>query len=123
MAILRKKSTNIIKEAEAEAEVIKKDMILQAKEKFLQLKSEHEKVINEKNHRILDAENKLKQREGSINQKIEDVHRNGGSITRQHCRLNAQNFGSSYGSWMSSASASITAWNAASSSSSVTKAW
>ena len=63
--ILRKRSTNIIKEAEAEAEVIKKDKILQAKEKFLQLKSEHEKVINEKNQRILSAENRLKQREGS----------------------------------------------------------
>jgi ribonuclease Y len=75
LAILRNKSTNIIKEAEAEAEVMKKDKILQAKEKFLQLKSEHEKVINEKNHRILDAENKLKQREGLINQKIEDIQR------------------------------------------------
>ena len=43
---------NIIKEANAEAEVLKKDKILQAKEKFLQLKSEHEKYINEKNQRI-----------------------------------------------------------------------
>jgi ribonuclease Y len=73
--ILRKRSTNIIKEAEAEAEVIKKDKILQAKEKFLQLKSEHEKVINEKNQRILVAENKLKQREGSLSQKFEDLQR------------------------------------------------
>jgi ribonuclease Y len=75
MMILRKRSTNIIKEAEAEAEVIKKDKILQAKEKFLQLKSEHEKVINEKNQRILIAENTLKQREGSLSQKTEDIHR------------------------------------------------
>ena len=75
MMILRKRSTNIIKEAEAEAEVIRKDKILQAKEKFLQLKSEHEKVINEKNQRILMAENTLKQREGSLSQKTEDIHR------------------------------------------------
>jgi ribonuclease Y len=73
--VLRKKSTNIIKEAESEAEVIKKDKILQAKEKFLQLKSEHEKVINEKNQRILVAENKLKQREGSLSQRIEEIQR------------------------------------------------
>jgi ribonuclease Y len=75
MMILRKRSTNIIKEAEAEAEVIKKDKILQAKEKFLQLKSEHEKVINEKNQRVLIAENTLKQREGSLSQKTEEIHR------------------------------------------------
>jgi ribonuclease Y len=74
-ALMRKKSTNIIKEAEAEAEVIKKDKILQAKEKFLQLKSEHEKVINEKNQRVLAAENRLKQREVMISQKIEEVQR------------------------------------------------
>ncbi len=74
-AMQRKKSTNIIKEAEAEAEVLKKDKILQAKEKFLQLKSEHEKVINEKNQRVLSAENSLKQREASISQKLEEVQR------------------------------------------------
>jgi len=75
LMILRKRSTNIIKEAMAEAEVIKKDKILQAKEKFLQLKSEHEKVIIEKNQRILVAENNLKQREGSLSQKTEEIHR------------------------------------------------
>ena len=75
LMILRKRSTNIIKEAMAEAEVIKKDKILQAKEKFLQLKSEHEKVINEKTQRILVAENTLKQREGSFSQKTEEIHR------------------------------------------------
>ncbi len=73
--IMRKKSTNIIREAEAEAEVIKKDKILQAKEKFLELKSEHEKAINEKNRLILIAENKLKQREGSVSQRIEEIQR------------------------------------------------
>jgi ribonuclease Y len=74
-AILRRKSTNIVKEAEAEAEVLKKDKILQAKEKFLQLKSEHEKYINEKNQRIQSSENTLKQREGSISQKLEEIQR------------------------------------------------
>ena len=75
LMILRNRSTNIIKEAEAEAEVIRKDKILQAKEKFLQLRSEHEKVINDKNQRILVAENTLKQREGSLSQKTEEIHR------------------------------------------------
>ena len=74
-AMMRRKSTNLIKEAEAEAEVIKKDKILQAKEKFLQLKAEHEKVINEKNQRILSAEGRLKQREAGVSQRMEEVHR------------------------------------------------
>ncbi len=39
---LKKKNAAIINEAKTEAEVIKKDKILQAKEKFLHLKSEHE---------------------------------------------------------------------------------
>ena len=39
-------------EAEEKAEVIKKEKILQAKEKFLQLKAEHEKVVNERNNAV-----------------------------------------------------------------------
>jgi ribonuclease Y len=73
--ILKNKSQNIIKDAQVEAEVIKKDKILQAKEKFLQLKAEHEKVINEKNSKISSAENKIKQRELAVSQKMEEVQR------------------------------------------------
>ena len=46
------KSAQVVKDAEAEGEVIKKDKILQAKEKFLQLKAEHEAHINERNQRF-----------------------------------------------------------------------
>ena len=69
------KAQTIIKDAEAEAEVIKKDKILQAKEKFLQLKAEHEKMIGEKNSTIAQAENKIKQKEQSLSQKLEQVQR------------------------------------------------
>ncbi|MCC6838514.1 MAG: DUF3552 domain-containing protein, partial [Bacteroidia bacterium] len=69
------KANNIIKEAEAEAEVIKKDKILQAKEKFLQLKAEHEKAISERNQAMQVAENKIKQKEQSLSQKQEQVQR------------------------------------------------
>jgi ribonucrease Y len=69
------KAQTIIKDAEAEAEVIKKDKILQAKEKFLQLKAEHEKMINEKNSTISQAENRIKQKEQTISQKMEQVQR------------------------------------------------
>lgn len=73
--ITEKKSSQILKDAEAEAEVIKKDKILQAKEKFLQLKSDHEKHINEKNFAVQNQENRLKQKESSLNQKLEELKR------------------------------------------------
>jgi len=72
---LGKKSAKIVQEAETEAEMIKKDKILQAKEKFLQLKVEHEKLINEKNNKIALGENKLKQKETVVAQKFEELNR------------------------------------------------
>jgi len=71
----KNKREEIVKEAEAEAEVAKRDKILQAKEKFLQLKTEHEKIINEKNSRLAQAENKFKQKELALNQKFEEAQR------------------------------------------------
>jgi len=71
-SVLRK-SEQITKDAKAEAEVLKKDKILQAKEKFLQLKAEHEKIINERNQVIQNKENQINQKESSLNQKIEDL--------------------------------------------------
>ncbi len=73
-ALLRKKN-KIMSDAQAEAEVIKKDKILQAKEKFLVLKSEHEKFVNEKNNKIFASENKLKQLETSLNQRRDEIQR------------------------------------------------
>ncbi len=72
---LKRKRLNIIREAETEAEVIKRDKILQAKEKFLQLKSDHERAINEKNQKILIAENRIKQRETLLSTKFEEIQR------------------------------------------------
>lgn len=75
MFATKNKREAIIKEAEAEAEVIKKDKILQAREKFLQLKAEHEKITNERNSRLGQAENKIKQKELALNQKFEEAQR------------------------------------------------
>ena len=73
--MMRNKSQRIIQEAEADAEVIKKDKILQAKEKFLQLKTEHEKMINERSNSLVSAENKFQQKEASLSQRIEENRR------------------------------------------------
>ena len=40
-----KEAQSIIKQGKSDAESLKKDKILQAKEKFIELKAEHEKVI------------------------------------------------------------------------------
>lgn len=70
---VQQKSAGIVKDAEAKAENIKNEKILQAKEKFLQLKSEHEKAINEKNQQVSVGENRIKQKEHSLNQKMEEL--------------------------------------------------
>ena len=73
--ILKGKKEEILKNAEAEGEAIKKEKIFQAKEKFLQLKSEHEAYINERNAQALQLENKLKQRELNLNQQNSEIGR------------------------------------------------
>jgi ribonuclease Y len=71
---LNSKKQRIIEEAKSEGEVIKKDKILQAKEKFIQLKTDHEKFIQEKGAKIGQLENKLNQRENTINQRREELN-------------------------------------------------
>ncbi|SDZ77657.1 ribonucrease Y [Arachidicoccus rhizosphaerae] len=63
------KAKGIVKEAHLRAETIKKEKQLEAKEKFVQLKAEHDKEILERNKKIGDIENKIKQKENTINQK------------------------------------------------------
>jgi ribonucrease Y len=87
---LKSRSRKIIREAEAEAEVIRKDKILQAKEKFLHLKSEHEKEINNRNAKVLAIENKIKQREVTISQKMEEQQRKSKEIDVIRESLSAQ---------------------------------
>ncbi len=60
---------NILKEAELRAETIKKEKQLEAKERFVQLKAEHDKEVLERNRKIGESENRAKQKEMAINQK------------------------------------------------------
>lgn len=65
----------ILKEAEVTAESIKKDRILEAKEKFLKLKSEFEEEANRKKNLIITNENKIKQRESNLSKQAEQNKR------------------------------------------------
>jgi len=73
--MLKKKSADMLKDAEAKGELILKNRQLEAKEKFLQLKTEHEKEVSQRNQQIAQQENKLKQKEQTLNQKIEQTQR------------------------------------------------
>jgi len=72
---LKARYDNILKEAETEAEVIKKNKLLEVKEKFLNKKADLEKEVAQRNQKIQQAENKLKQREMVLSQRQEEIQR------------------------------------------------
>ncbi len=65
----------ILKEAKVNAEEIKRNKILEAKERFLKLKSEFEEESNRKKNQIISNENKLKQREQNLSKQFEQAKR------------------------------------------------
>ena len=73
--VLKKKREGILKKAEEDAEVIKKNKLLEVKEKFLNKKSELEKEVAQRNQKIQQAENRLKQREINLNQQQQELQR------------------------------------------------
>jgi ribonucrease Y len=81
---------NIIKEAESEAEVIKKNKMLEVKEKFLSLKSDLEKQVTQRNSKIQATESKLKQRELQLNQRMEELQRKKNEATLSKENLDLQ---------------------------------
>ena len=72
---LKSKYDKILKEAETEAEVIKKNKLLEVKEKFLNKKADLEKEVSLRNQKIQQAEKKLNQRELVLNQRQEEIQR------------------------------------------------
>lgn len=66
----KRSASNIIKEANKEGESIKKDKILQAKEKFIELKAEHEKVILSRDKKMAEAEKRTRDKESQISSEL-----------------------------------------------------
>ena len=73
--ILKGKADAIIEKANVEAENIKQQKIFQAKEKFLQMKSEYEASVNSKNSELRDRENNIKTHEGQLNQQAGELNK------------------------------------------------
>lgn len=74
------KSTLIIKEAEIAAENLKRDKILEAKEKILKMRTEFEEEANRKKSQIIANDQKIKQREQTISKEIENLKRKEGEL-------------------------------------------
>ena len=73
--IFRFNSKGILRKAEEEAEVIKKNKIIEAKEKFIALKLEHENQVRQAEQKLHQQEQRQQQREQQLNQKQGDVQR------------------------------------------------
>ena len=73
--ISRSRAKSIVDEAKLEAEVIKKNMLLEAKEEEMKIKTEAEKAANARMSKIQSAEAKIKQREMQLGQMQAELQR------------------------------------------------
>ena len=83
-------SKGILRKAEAEAEVIKKNKIIEAKEKFIALKLEHENQVRQAEQKLHQQEQRQQQREQQLNQKQGDVQRAQNELNTQRQTLENQ---------------------------------
>ncbi|MCX6186691.1 MAG: ribonuclease Y [Bacteroidetes bacterium] len=89
-SMLKSKADRIIKDAETQAEITKKDKMLEAKERFLSLKDEHEKEVQSRNAQIIQNENKLKQMENTLKQKTDAAIKKDQELESVKQSLNSQ---------------------------------
>jgi ribonuclease Y len=68
------------KDALAEVELIKKNQLIEVKEKFIALKSEHEQQVQQRNAKIQEREVRVQQREMQLNQKQGEIQRKSNEI-------------------------------------------
>lgn len=79
-----------LKDAETQSEAIKRDKLLEVKEKFLNKKAELEKEVAIRNQKIQQNENRLKQKENQLNQRHDELIRKHGEIDVVKENLEAQ---------------------------------
>ncbi len=71
----RSEAQKIVSEAQFQAETLKKEKILEAKEKFVQMKADHEKDVLQRTQKLSESENRIKQKEQSLNQKDANIEK------------------------------------------------
>ena len=72
---LNKKVQQRLEEAENQAEAIKRDKLLEVKEKFLNKKAELEKEVQQRDQKLQQNEDRLRQKEMQLNQRQGDLQR------------------------------------------------
>ena len=87
---LESDKNRILEEAKMQGENLKKDRILEAKEKYMQLRSEYEKETNKRTQELSNAENRLKQKEQSLDDKIRNLKQREDETVQKGQRLDAQ---------------------------------
>ena len=65
----------LLSDARIQAETLKKEKILEAKEKFVQLKADHDKEVFQRNQKLSESESRIKQKEQALNQKDQNIAR------------------------------------------------
>ncbi|MBL7941835.1 MAG: ribonuclease Y [Flavobacteriales bacterium] len=81
--ILKSRKENILSEAVKEGETIKEKKVLQAKEKFLEMKAQHESEVRERNKKIQQSEDRIKSRERELAQQVENNKRKDKDLEQQ----------------------------------------
>jgi ribonuclease Y len=65
----------LLADAQTQAETIKQQKQLESKEKFLQLRAEHDKEVTERNRKLGESENRVRQKEQSINARVDQLEK------------------------------------------------
>ncbi len=84
------RARTIIDEAKKEAEVIKKDRLLEAREEEIKIKAEAERQAQQRISKVQQAESKIKQREMQLNQQQGENQRARNEIEQTRQRLDEQ---------------------------------
>jgi ribonuclease Y len=71
----KSEAQKIVSDAQSQAETLKKEKILEAKEKFVQMKADHEKDVLVRTQKLSESENRIKQKEQSLNQKDANIEK------------------------------------------------
>lgn len=80
----------LLKEAQAKSEVLKKDKLNEARDEIIRLKSEHEKQMVIKNRIFAENEFRLKQKERTISQKLQEISKKENETNAIKNNLNTQ---------------------------------
>lgn len=68
-------SEKLVADGKLQAENLKKEKLLEAKERFVQLKAEHDKDVFQRTQKLTEAENRIKQKEQGLNQKDQNLEK------------------------------------------------